>query len=103
MTKRIPVSALAEVGKKFDQERVIMLSVNSDGELTHVVTWGSTKDLCAMAALDGSKLGAVLKALPDSLAEAIEAARKCRQTFDGKVPPKPECPANILFKETDID
>lgn len=48
MPKRIPIKAAKEVAEKHDLKQVLL--IGWDGELVHIVTYGKTKEDCALAA-----------------------------------------------------
>ena len=81
MNKNLPISAAGDVGKKYGLERVVVLAVSGDGSTVHTVTWGINKDMCAMAALDGGKVRAMLEGVPDSLETACQLARKFKESI----------------------
>lgn len=53
MTKRIPITSAKSLAEAFKCQQVIVLAW--DGKLTHLVTYGVTKEDCRQAA-DGGKL-----------------------------------------------
>lgn len=52
--KRIPISAAKEIANKFDQDQVIIITFSKKTGLTHVVTYGKTKEDCIQAAQGGN-------------------------------------------------
>ena len=48
MTKRIPIKAAREVAEKHGLRQALIIGF--DGERVHVVTYGRTKEECALAA-----------------------------------------------------
>jgi hypothetical protein len=78
--KRIPISAAAAIGKAHQQSQVIVVTWDPVNGLTHVVTWGKTKQDCANAAIGGNvvkqALGwpSALESLPTWLKDLKEEA-----------------------------
>lgn len=58
MPKRIPIRALSEFCQQQGLEQAVLFGY--DGDLQHVVTWGSSVENCASAADFGNRLKAVL-------------------------------------------
>ena len=52
--KKIPISAAKEIANKFDQDPVILVTFSKKTGLTHVVTYGKTKEECIQAAQGGN-------------------------------------------------
>ena len=90
MTKRIPISALKELAKKYGLTHVIMLA--HDGDIDHVVTYGKTTEQCSQAADFGNKLKTALgwpeklqcqpsrvRTLERKLKELEEKMQSCRK------------------------
>ena len=75
MSKRIPISAAAAIGKEHGQRQVLL--VTWGGERTHVVTWGINAEECHQAAAGGN---AVKKALgwSDEACHAVPTPRRNR-------------------------
>lgn len=48
MPKRIPITTAKQVAEKHDLKQVLL--IGWDGERVHVVTYGKTKEDCALAA-----------------------------------------------------
>lgn len=74
-SKRIPVSAAAEIGKKFNKDQVIVVAWDLETGETWVTTWGSNKVQCVQAAEGGNF---VKKALgwPNELTQTKSASEK---------------------------
>lgn len=53
---RIPIKALKAIGNDTKQDIVIVFAVDSDGETTHVATWGRSLDDCDRAAQWGNRM-----------------------------------------------
>lgn len=53
---RIPIKALKQIGNEHKQDILIVFGVDSDGETTHVATWGRSIDDCSRAADWGNKM-----------------------------------------------
>lgn len=47
---RIPIKSLKELGNNHNQDIVIVFAIDSDGETSHVATWGRSINDCAQAA-----------------------------------------------------
>ena len=60
MTKRIPIKAAADIGKAYKQDQVILVTWDASQGLTHVVTWGATKEDCSGAAIGGNAVKTAL-------------------------------------------
>ena len=73
--EKLPIAAAEDVGKKYGLSRVLIIAVDSTGDVTHTVSWGDTKWNCGFAAIDIQKLRAVLQAQPTSLKDAVEVAK----------------------------
>jgi hypothetical protein len=71
--KRIPVSVAANVGKGHACRQVVVVAW--DGDLTHVVTWGDTPEMCAQAAEGGNALKKAL-GWPEKLCDTQPSAIK---------------------------
>jgi hypothetical protein len=60
MNKRIPIQAAKDVAKKFNLAQVILICWEVDevsrNAMTHIVTYGKTKEDCLEAAQGGNKL-----------------------------------------------
>jgi hypothetical protein len=50
VTKRIPITAAKAIADKYNQTQVIILTWDRVNGLTHVVTYGVTKEDCRQAA-----------------------------------------------------
>lgn len=53
-SKRIPISAAKDIGKKFDKNQVILVTWNREHGDTWVTTWGKSVDDCVQAAEGGN-------------------------------------------------
>lgn len=56
MMSRIHIKSLKELADKSGQDIVIVFAVDSDGETTHVATWGRSVDECSRAADWGNRM-----------------------------------------------
>lgn len=56
MMSRIPIKSLKELANGSGQDIVIVFAVDSDGETTHVATWGRSADDCSRAADWGNRM-----------------------------------------------
>jgi len=52
--KKIPIKAAKEISKEYNQDQVILLTFDKKTGLTHVVTYGKTKEDCIQAAQGGN-------------------------------------------------
>ncbi len=52
--KRIPISTAKDIANKFDQDQVIVITFSKKTGLTHVVTYGKSKEDCIQAAQGGN-------------------------------------------------
>jgi len=75
---RIPIEAAAALGKKYNLDRVLLISTSRDNDKTYTVSWGKTKEDCGFAAMDIQKLRAVIEGQPTSYEQAIQIAKKIR-------------------------
>lgn len=53
---RIPIKSMKALGNETKQDIVIVFAVDSDGETTHVATWGRSNDDCSRAADWGNRM-----------------------------------------------
>lgn len=53
---RIPIKSLKQIGNDHNQDIVIVFAVDSDGETTHIATWGRSNDDCSRAADWGNRM-----------------------------------------------
>lgn len=53
-SKKIPISAAKEIGKKFDKDQVILVTWNKEFGDTWVTTWGKSVADCGQAAEGGN-------------------------------------------------
>jgi len=84
-SKRIPISAASEIGKKYDKDQVILVTWNKEHGDIWVTTWGKTLTDCSQAAEGGNF---VKKALgwPNELTEAKPAReKKLRKKIIGEI------------------
>lgn len=74
-SKKIPISAAKEIGKKYDKDQVILVTFNKTIGDTWVTTWGKNLTDCKMAAEGGNF---VKKALgwPNELTNTKPARQK---------------------------
>lgn len=79
-SNKLPIAAARDVGKKYGLDRVLLIAVDHESNLTYTVSWGKTKQDCGLAAMDIQKLRAVLDARPTSLEDAIGVAEKIRSS-----------------------
>lgn len=79
MNKRIPVQAAKDVAKKFNLAQVILICWEVDevsrNAMTHIVTYGKTKEDCLEAAQGGNRLKKAL-GWPENLCVAEPARMK---------------------------
>ena len=54
MPKRVPIKAAKEIAEKYGLTQVILTAW--DGQLMHVVTYGTTLEQCEQAAIGGNKI-----------------------------------------------
>jgi hypothetical protein len=76
--KRIPITTVKEISKRFSQDQVVLVTWDKANNRTHVVTYGRTTEDCAQAAQGGNF---VKKALgwPDELCHAEPARIRNRR------------------------
>lgn len=67
--KRIPITAAARYAQQYLQDQVVIISKDSNG-LTHVVTYGKSKEDCNLAAESGNTLKKHFLKWPDELCQA---------------------------------
>lgn len=53
---RIPIKLVKQLGNDTKQDIVIVFALDSDGETTHVATWGRSIDDCSRAATWGNNM-----------------------------------------------
>ena len=68
--KRIPITAARRIAEEFGQQQVIL--VTWDGAITHVVTYGATREACEQAAQGGNRVKRAL-GWPEELCNAEPA------------------------------
>lgn len=85
MNKRIPIQAAKDVAKKFNLAQVILICWEVDEKsrnaMTHIVTYGKTKEDCLMAAQGGNKLKKAL-GWPENLHHAEPSRMKGKIIVD---------------------
>jgi len=68
-SSKIPVSAAQAIADEYGQNQVIIVTFDKSTGLTHVVTYGKTKDECSQAAKGGNFVKRAL-GWPESLCDA---------------------------------
>lgn len=53
---KIPIKSVKQLGNETKQDIVIVFAVDSDGETTHIATWGRSIEDCSRAADWGNKM-----------------------------------------------
>jgi hypothetical protein len=92
MPKRLPIRAAKDVAQKYDCKQVIVLAW--DGELTHIVTYGKSREDCSQAATGGnllkkkwgwpecndqpSRMRALEKQVAELKVQLVEARNQCQ-------------------------
>jgi hypothetical protein len=74
-SKRIPVSAAQDIGKKFNKDQVILVTWDEKSGDTWVTTWGSNRAQCVMAAKGGDFVKEAL-GWPNHLTQTKSASEK---------------------------
>ncbi len=57
-SKRVPISAAKEFGKKYKKDQVIIISYDKETNTFWFTTWGKTKKECKDAAASGESIQA---------------------------------------------
>lgn len=68
--KRIPITAAKRIAEQYLQDQVILITFDKTTGLTHVVTYGKTKEDCDQAAQGGNKLKREFLKWPEELCNA---------------------------------
>lgn len=83
--KRIPISILKDVSKKYGQTHVVMMTFDRSSGLTHIVTYGKSVKDCEQAAEGGNFIKKVL-GWPDKLCHVTPArSRKSQENKEIKL------------------
>ncbi len=75
---QLPIKVAKDIAKKYDLDQVILIARNHNANIVKYITYGKTKADCGTAAVDGSKLRAVVEGSPTNLADALKIANKIR-------------------------
>lgn len=65
-SKRIPIKAAIDFGKKFDKDQVIIVCYDKKTDSTWVTTWGKSIKDCELAAMSGNNIKKMMD-WPDEL------------------------------------
>lgn len=71
---KLTIDAARTISESFDLDQVIIFGRDLDTWMVHQATYGKTDIDAGMAAVDGEKISAMLRAMPTSLEDAIAAA-----------------------------
>lgn len=75
---KLTIDAAKSISELYDLEQVIIFARDLDTGKVHQATYGKTDRDAGMAAMDGEKISAMLRALPTSLEDAIIAGSLVR-------------------------
>ena len=77
-SKRMPISALKDIGKKYDKTQMVLITYDETGTKT-VTTWGRSLDDCQSAALAGNIYKRML-GFPEHLCNTVPNRAKKKPT-----------------------
>lgn len=69
--KRLPIKAAKDISKQYEQDQVIVLTLDKKDNLIHIVTYGKTIEDCEKASTCGNKLKREFLKWPEHLCNDI--------------------------------